>query len=459
LAESQPDGARAGRPGVCRSCGAIVGAGETECHVCGAPAGAAAQQQAAQKAAPHYDPETVRFARAVLSRPATFTFVFLAANVFVFILMYLAGGTDDTAVFRAYGAKFNSLIDQGEWWRFVTPVFIHVGGLHLVVNMYSLFMLGPYVERLYGSARFVFFWIATGVAGVAASYFASRVGGQPGFLGRLLFRGGDASAGASGALFGLVGVLFVFGIKFRHELPEGFKRAFGFGMIPTILINLAIGYTLPFIDNAAHTGGFIAGAVLALFVGYKRPGQKAAVAFVWHALQVVALALVVVSFGEVARHFDGPAPSFQRARGASRLPQQPAAVVSFIGAHNDGQAAFEKALAEGDAETADRAAEQLGRARSPDARSGELLKELKTLVERARDYARLPAAERDSQRGRDARAKLVEDFSTWEERADGWVKSEGDKFGIGLRDEPPPGDAKDGELPESKVEASPGGKQ
>jgi len=433
----------AGRPGLCRNCGAITGAGETSCHVCGAPVGDAAVQQQAQ---PRYDPETVRFARAILTRPATFTFVFLAANVFVFLLMYMSGGTENFEVLRAYGAKFNSLINAGEWWRLVTPVFIHIGWLHLFVNMYSLFILGPYVERLYGSARFVFFWIMTGIAGVAASYFASSVGGQPGFFGRFLFRGGDGpSAGASGALFGLVGVLFVFGIKFRHELPEGFKRAFGMGMLPTILLNLVIGYTIPFIDNAAHLGGFLAGAVLALFVGYKRPGQKPSVAFAWHALQIVALVVVVVGFGEVARHFDGPAPSFSRV-GQPGGRVQP--VNLFIEAHNEGQAAFAKALNEADAEAADRALEKLDRAPALDAQSGQLLEELKTLVARARDFARQPDEERTSRQGHDAAAKLVADFEGWEERADGWVRNEGHKFGIGLRDEPSPG--ADGEQPQGE---------
>ena len=63
-------------------------------------------------------------------------------------------------VLQAYGAKLNYLIRQNhEWWRFITPVFIHVGLLHLLVNMYSLWMIGPYVEKLYGSAKFVVFWV------------------------------------------------------------------------------------------------------------------------------------------------------------------------------------------------------------------------------------------------------------------------------------------------------------
>jgi membrane associated rhomboid family serine protease len=83
------------------------------------------------------------------------------------------------------------------------------------------------VEKLYGSARFVVLWILTGVAGVAASYLAVRPEWATGALGQFLFKPYDApSAGASGALFGLMGVLFVFGIKYRHELPDGLKRAF-----------------------------------------------------------------------------------------------------------------------------------------------------------------------------------------------------------------------------------------
>src|ERR1041385_4878608 len=121
------------------------------------------------------DPETLRFLRAVVSRPATFTLIFIVANVFVYFLMWLSGGANG-GVLVAYGPKLNSLIDEGhQWWRFVTPIFLHVQlplpglwalPLHLLANMYGLFMLGPYVEKLYGSAKFVVFWVVTGVAGV-----------------------------------------------------------------------------------------------------------------------------------------------------------------------------------------------------------------------------------------------------------------------------------------------------
>ncbi|MBA3243331.1 MAG: rhomboid family intramembrane serine protease, partial [Acidobacteria bacterium] len=315
--------AYAGRPSMCRQCGALVGAGESDCTMCGAPstAGMPREDAAAARRSSLHDHETMRFVRSIVSRPATFTFVFLVTNIFLYLLMELSGGATGDLLL-AYGAKLNYLIDhEGQWWRFVTPIFLHVrmpglGPLHLLANMYGLFMLGPYVEKLYGSAKFVVFWVASGVVGVVASYLTVQPAlAASSSVGRFLFKGYDApSAGASGALFGLVGVLFVFGIKYRRELPEGFKRAFGTGMIPTILINLFIGFTIPFIDNAAHLGGFFAGALLALFVGYERPGQSARVAFFWHALQFASLALVVAGFGQVARHIGNFRPNFSNPR-------------------------------------------------------------------------------------------------------------------------------------------------
>jgi rhomboid protease GluP len=288
---------------VCRECGALVGAGESDCMVCGAPS-TAGREAGAGRRPPRQDRETMRFLSAIVSRPATFTFAFLVANVFLYTLMELSGGAQGE-VLVAYGAKLNHLIDAGQWWRFVTPIFLHVHistfgplPLHLIFNMYGLFMLGPYVEKLYGSAKFVVFWVSTGVAGVFVSYLTYQPELAHGVLGSYLFKVSDApAAGASVSLFGLVGVLFVFGIRFRGELPAGFRRAFGTGMLPMILFNLLIGYMArDFIDNSAHLGGFAAGSLLALFVEYKRPGERGPVAYAWHVLQAASLALVVACF-------------------------------------------------------------------------------------------------------------------------------------------------------------------
>ncbi|HYP54059.1 MAG TPA: rhomboid family intramembrane serine protease, partial [Pyrinomonadaceae bacterium] len=346
-------------------------------------------------------------------------------------LMSISGGADG-ATLVAYGAKVNSLVGAGEWWRFVTPVFLHVsvpgfGPMHLLVNMYSLFMLGPYVEKLYGSAKFVFFWIATGVAGVAASYFASSYEMHEGFLGRFLFRGGDGpSAGASGALFGLVGVLFVFGIKFRRELPEEFKRAFGVGMLPMILMNLFIGYAIPMIDNAAHLGGLLAGVVLALFVGYKRPGERAGVAFAWHAAQVACLVLVVVGFFMVWRNYSGPrpSPSAMTLPGSGDARGNEASVAAYVEAVNGGMRALGK-MTEGDAGELEEAAEKLNRVPPLDADADALRAELAALVTRARDLAAAPPDEQAQLKN-----QLGADYAAWRQRFARWATTEGGDFGI-----------------------------
>jgi rhomboid protease GluP len=434
LAEGQSREAGAGRTGVCRHCGALVGAGEARCMMCGTPAAAPRVERPRRE---HADPETLRFLRAVISRPATFTFVFIIANVFLYLLMRLSGGAEGL-VLLAYGAKLNYLIDnEGQWWRFVTPVFLHVhlpgfGPMHLLANMYGLFMLGPYVEKLYGSARFVVFWILTGVAGVVASYLTVRPQLASGALGQFLFKANDTpSAGASGALFGLIGVLFVFGLKYRHELPEGLKRAFGTGMLPTILINLFIGYVARgFIDNAAHLGGLVSGMALALVVGYKRPGTRGAVAVTWHAAQAACLALVVVCFAMVVRHFDAPPPRLSNLRGEKAAPKFEA-VAPYVNAINAGQNALLHFGRQDDASALGPAIEQLEKAPSLDDRADELREELKALLVRARDISgdrALKGSERDERK-----RKLMSDWSAWQEGFAGWVKDARKESGVGMQ--------------------------
>lgn len=300
----------AGRPGICRNCGALVGAGETSCQMCGAPA-----RPTPPPALPLHERYAMNFARAVLSRPYFFTIVFIVANLFIFLLMWEASGMSSSVLWAGFpegvlldfGAKKNYYIFyEHQYWRLVTPIFIHVNLPHILINMYSLWVIGPWVEKLYGSAKFVVFWVVTGIAGVVASYLTVVEGSHPGLIASFLIKASDEpSAGASGALFGLVGVLFVFGIKYRHELPVGFKRAFGTGMLPVILLNLGIGFMARgVIDNAAHLGGLLSGAAFAAVVSYKRPGTSTGVTIAWRVLQVAALLLVLVCFFMAARHFD-----------------------------------------------------------------------------------------------------------------------------------------------------------
>lgn len=428
MSDNEPKPGRAGRPSVCRSCGAIVGAGESSCAVCGVPL------TTTQTSTPRitYDRETLRFARAVLNRSNNFTIVFLVANFFVFLLMWHTSGLSIKSLWIfpgplliAYGAKLNALIDQKhEWWRFVTPIFVHGGLPHLLINMYSLWMVGPYVEKLYGSAKFVFFWVVTGIAGVVASYLTVVKPGSPLANLSFIFKVQDAaSAGASGALFGLVGVLFVFGIKFRNELPEGFKRAFGTGLLPVIMINLLIGYLgRGLIDNAAHLGGLTSGAALALMVSYRRPGERASVARAWNVLQVAALVLVAVSFLEVAKHFNDPLVLPQVLATEPTGPTDKASdFLLFMKAINEGQEVFNG----GDPKAIDAAVQALETAPAPDIKADQLKRKLGALLQRAKQLQQspTPAAPLNQRTAQNAGSQLQSDFSSWKTEYEAWLKT------------------------------------
>src|SRR5262245_46245763 len=140
----------------------------------------------------------LEFLNAVWTRRPLFTYIFFGANILIFILMALGGGSMNQPTLMAFGVKHNPSIDHGQWWRFFTPIFIHIGILHLLFNSYALWVTGPTVEKLYGPARFVILYVLTGVAGVYGSYYY-----HPSII----------SAGASGAIFGLFGVLLVFGLR------------------------------------------------------------------------------------------------------------------------------------------------------------------------------------------------------------------------------------------------------
>jgi rhomboid protease GluP len=414
---------------MCRSCGAIVGAGEPQCAVCGASTGSQPAETAYQRQA---DRETIKFARAVLSRPYKFTIVLLIANVFVFLLMWESSGMTSSAAWQgfheavlvAYGAKLNYLIDAPhyQWWRFIAPMFIHINLFHLLVNMYSLMMVGPFVEKLYGSAKFVVFWVLTGIAGVVASYLTVRPQLATGTFARFLFKSEDVpSAGASGALFGLVGVLFIFGIKFRRELPEGFKRAFGTGMLPIIFINLVIGFVgRGFIDNAAHLGGLLSGAALALAVDYRRPGARVSITNVWRGFQVLALGIVLLGFYKVARNFNHPVAQ------PVRITPNAATLIflNYVGAMTQVQEKISAVIHNNDVSDVAAVTEKAMQAPVPDQRASELRTQLITILSKLSEAASVasPAPGDGPRRPPQLDQKLLDEFAEWKKEYEAWLK-------------------------------------
>ena len=412
---------------MCRSCGAIVGAGEPQCAVCGAPT--AAQPLAASSQYPPADKETVRFARAVLNRPYKFTIALLIANVFVFLLMWESSGMAlavlqrgfSEAVLIAYGAKVNYLINAPahQWWRFVTAMFVHIDVLHLFMNMFSLLILGPFVEKLYGSAKFVVFWVLTGIAGTIGSYLAVRPALAHGALGTFIFHGSDVpSAGASGALFGLVGVLFVFGIKFRHELPEGFKRVFGTGLLPIILINLFIGFIgRSFIGNSAHLAGLFSGAALAVFVDYRRPGARASITTIWRVLQVLSLAVIVVAGYKVVRNFNLPTV-------ARNVPVQSSndRFRDYVEAMNPVQEKVEAVIHNNDQSDIDKISQRAMQVTVPDARAAELRMRLLVILSNFTSAPGANVAGDGPRRVPKWDQKLTDEYDKWKKDYAEWLK-------------------------------------
>lgn len=409
---------------MCRSCGAIVGAGETQCAVCGASTSAEPAVHQGQRAP---DRETIRFAKAILNRPYKFTILLLVANLFVFLLMWESSGLTsqvlwqgfEEPVLTAYGAKLNYRVNAPnyEWWRFIAPMFIHVNLIHLLVNMYSLMMIGPFVEKLYGGSRFIVFWVFTGIAGVVASYLTVRPDLAKGFA-RFIFKDLDVpSAGASGALFGLVGVLFVFGIKFRHELPEGFKRAFGTGLLPIILINLFIGFLgRGFIDNAAHLGGLLAGAAIAVGVNYRRPGALSRVTHIWRALQILSLSIIALGAYKVVRNFSRPVPAVARA-----TPNANALIfLNYVRTMSEVQEKVSAVIHKNDLSDANLIAQRATEAPAPDARATELRDKLVGILSRLVE-ARSSAS---PQQGRQEQSnqKLADEFRNWQRDYNEWLK-------------------------------------
>lgn len=367
------------------------------------------------------------FLHALWTRRAIFTYVLFAFNIFVFVLMELAGGTTNEATLLAFGVKSNPEIDQGQVWRLLTPIFIHIGLLHLFFNSYALWMVGPQVEKIYGGARFFILYVLTGVAGVLASYWRN-----PDVI----------SAGASGAIFGLFGVLLVFGIKYRKSIPPFFQRTVGAGVLPVIVINLIIGFSFPAIDNAAHIGGLIAGGVLAFVLPYEQPGSSTHRSFTL--ARNALLAIIAVSFYQVATHYDGPSPSVRNLYwGWGRILGSKSSIQDFVDAVNTSQQTLDKSFRQMSSRRLDpgslagmkselsAAVDSLERAPSISPRADQAVRELREIAQLQvglvedieRSGVMTYSQSRRALENEDRYAQVKESFSNW-------VKLEGAKHGI-----------------------------
>ncbi|MFA5524215.1 MAG: rhomboid family intramembrane serine protease [Tissierellales bacterium] len=190
------------------------------------------------------------------ARKPTITYTLIAINIAVWaFLNYFSfrTGRSYNELLSVFGAKVNINILNGQYWRFITPIFLHANITHLLVNCYSLYAVGPTVERIYGRAKFLFIYFIAGFMGSLLSFMFSI----------------NPSVGASGAIFGLLGALLYFGV----EYPNLFKVYFGRSILTTIGINLVYGFMNTGIDNFGHMGGLIGGFLASGIVKVKKDSK------------------------------------------------------------------------------------------------------------------------------------------------------------------------------------------
>jgi rhomboid protease GluP len=169
-------------------------------------------------------------------------------NIAVFALMALKGvnlmspNSDDIVL---WGGNYSATAD-GEWWRLFTCMFVHIGIIHIFFNMMVLWSLGLFVEKIFGSVLFTLIYIVTGLGGSLAS---------------LIWNPYTVSAGASGAVFGIFGALCGFLLIRSRSIPKGLLGELQHNTFVFLGLNLAIGFTIPNIDMAAHLGGLGVGVI------------------------------------------------------------------------------------------------------------------------------------------------------------------------------------------------------
>jgi rhomboid protease GluP len=175
------------------------------------------------------------------------TIALIAINVLVFVLSLIYNILPDFAVNR-------TAIISGQYYRLITGIFLHANIVHLLFNMYALYVIGSQLESFLGKFKYLAVYLLSGLAGSMLSIFFSN----------------GYSVGASGAVFGLLGSLLYFGYHYRVYLDGVIKSQ----IIPLIVINLAFGFAVSGIDNWAHVGGLVGGILSTMAVGVKYKSTK-----------------------------------------------------------------------------------------------------------------------------------------------------------------------------------------
>jgi membrane associated rhomboid family serine protease/tetratricopeptide (TPR) repeat protein len=198
-----------------------------------------------------HEPRRALFARTFrFGRFPWLTAAVILLNAGVYALTARQGPLDVDAMVRFGGKVGPLIIDVGQFWRLLTANFLHRDALHLVLNMFVLLNVGGAMENAYRALDYLALLLFSGLATMSTSLLLSDA----------------VSVGASGMVYGCLGAVVVFGLKYRALLPARYRRIFGEAAIPTVLIFLWIGWTSSGVDNSAHFGGLLAGVALGMFL-------------------------------------------------------------------------------------------------------------------------------------------------------------------------------------------------
>ncbi|HBF74948.1 MAG TPA: rhomboid family intramembrane serine protease [Lactobacillus sp.] len=191
----------------------------------------------------------------------------------VYGAMTLAGGSQNAQVLVNFGAKYNPLILAGQWWRFITPIFLHMGFEHILFNTVTLYFIGIQIEAIFGHWRYLAIFLLSGIGGNLASF---------------AFNPNSISAGASTAIFGLFGAFLMLGESF-WENP--YIRQMTKTFVLFIVLNLAFGLFSPGTNLQGHIGGLVIGFLAGYIVGVPKLGK---ISTVKRILAVIVAILIMI---------------------------------------------------------------------------------------------------------------------------------------------------------------------
>lgn len=171
------------------------------------------------------------------------TYGILIITFFMYFILSINGGSENTLTLVRYGAKVNELIYLGEWWRLITPMFLHIGFAHLVLNSLIIYFLGAEVEMIIGHFRYFILYLTSGVLGNLASFALNN----------------SVSAGASTAIFGIFASTLVLAKLYPyHTGIQLLSRNY----LMLIILNVVFGLFSTGTDNAGHIGGLLGGYLM-----------------------------------------------------------------------------------------------------------------------------------------------------------------------------------------------------